>query len=360
MEVSMSVQISVIVPVYNAEQYLKKCVSSISNQTMKNIEVILVNDGSTDESGKLCDEFAASDSRVKVIHKTNEGASSARNTGMAAALGEYIGFVDADDWIEQDMYEVMFSNAKEYDSDAVFCNYIAESSASTQTVNVNSGGQQIYNKQEIKEKIFPCFFGYKYSELSNYKNYCTFTNYNSYIWLCIYKRAIIKKAGITFPSERIYFNEDNLFNLSFIYNAKIITHMDKYFYHYRYNESSLTKIFNDKYFKNKLNKYDYLLSFINNYNLEKSYRDRLGIKICIETINLINYYVNSKSLSFKDKYKNIRLIINTPLISKALNDFNIKQLSLSQMRVFLYFAKKRAYLMLMMLSIGYGALNKIK
>jgi glycosyltransferase involved in cell wall biosynthesis len=356
----MSIQISVIVPVYNADLYIKLCVSSILSQTIKDIQVILVDDGSTDRSGMLCDEFAASDSRVKVIHKMNEGAASARNAGIEVALGEYIGFVDADDWIEQDMYEVMLSNAKEYNSDAVFCDYIAESSTKIQTVNVNSGRQHIYDKQEIKEIFLPYFFGYKYNELSNYKNYCTFADYNSYIWLCIYKRDIIKKAAITFPSERIYFNEDNLFNLSFIYNSKVITHVEKYFYHYRTNESSFTKTFNHKYFENKLNKYDYLQNFIINNNLENSYCERLDIKICIETINLINYYINSKALSFKDKYKNIRLIINTPLISKALNNFDIKQLSLSQMKMFLYFAKKKAYLILMLFSIGYRFLSRIK
>ena len=353
----MSVKISVIVPVYNAEQYLKICLNSILNQTLRDVEVILIDDCSADNSGKICDEFAAIDSRVTVIHKENEGAAAARNAGLLMATGEYIGFVDADDWIEQDMYEVMFANAQELCSDVVFCNYVTELSTATNKVDVNSGKQNIYRKSEIQKKFLPYFFGYEYSEIVNYKSYCSFADYNSYIWLCIYKRKVIQKAQITFPSERIYFNEDNLFNLNFIYNTNTITHVDKYFYHYRFNQSSFTKTFNDKYLVNKLNKYEYLLSFIEKNNLEDDFQNRLKIKICIETINIINYYVNSNSLTIKNKYKNIKMIINSPLISKSFNDFDVKQLAFSQMKIFLYFAKKKAYLMLMMLSLGYRFLK---
>jgi glycosyltransferase involved in cell wall biosynthesis len=356
----MSVKISVIVPVYNAEQYLKISVNSILNQTLRDIEVILIDDCSTDNSGKICDEFAAIDDRVTVIHNENEGAAAARNAGLLMATGEYIGFVDADDWIEQNMYEVMLKNATEFCSDAVFCNYVAELPSTSQKVDVNSGKQNIYSSQDIKKKFLPYFFGYDYNELSNYKSYCSFADYNSYIWLCIYKRDVIEKAQITFPSERVYFNEDNLFNLSFIYNANTITHVDGYFYHYRFNQSSFTKTFNDKYLSNKINKYHYLSSFIKQNKLDANFQNRLKIKICIETINIINYYVNSNSQTFKNKYKNVKMIINSSLISEAFNDFEVKQLAFSQMKVYMYFAKKKAYLMLMMLSLVYGVLLNLR
>lgn len=100
--------ISVIVPIYNAEQYLEKCIDSIINQTDTNLEIILVNDGSTDNSGAICDEYAKKDSRIKVIHKENGGLSSARNTGLENANGEYVSFVDSDDWIELDMLETLY------------------------------------------------------------------------------------------------------------------------------------------------------------------------------------------------------------------------------------------------------------
>ena len=99
--------ISVIVPVYNVESYLEKCIDSIIHQTYKNLEIILVDDGSTDNSGKICDVYKEKDSRIKVIHKQNRGLSSARNCGLEIAKGEYIGFVDGDDYIAEDMYALL-------------------------------------------------------------------------------------------------------------------------------------------------------------------------------------------------------------------------------------------------------------
>lgn len=109
--------ISIIVPVYNVEKYLNRCVDSIINQTYKNLEIILVDDGSTDNSGLLCDILRKSDARIKVIHKENGGLSSARNAGIAIAAGEYIGFVDSDDWIDIDMYECLISAIEETKSE---------------------------------------------------------------------------------------------------------------------------------------------------------------------------------------------------------------------------------------------------
>ena len=102
--------ISVIVPVYNVEEYVEKCVLSIINQTYKNLEIILVDDGSTDNSGKICDEIAIKDNRIKVIHKKNGGLSDARNVGIDIAKGDYLGFVDSDDYIDPDMYSILLNN----------------------------------------------------------------------------------------------------------------------------------------------------------------------------------------------------------------------------------------------------------
>ncbi len=113
--------ISVIVPVYKAEQFLKKCVDSIVNQTYKNLEIILVDDGSPDKCGELCDEFAKNDDRIKVIHKENGGQSSARNVGLDIMTGEYVGFVDSDDWIEPNMYEKLYGLIEKNNAHIVAC-----------------------------------------------------------------------------------------------------------------------------------------------------------------------------------------------------------------------------------------------
>lgn len=117
----MGEKISVIVPVYNVEQYLERCVDSIINQTYTNLEIILVNDGSTDNSGKLCDELAKKDERIRVIHKENGGLSDARNRGIYEAESDLVGFIDSDDYIDNDMYEVLLRNLNDTDADLSMC-----------------------------------------------------------------------------------------------------------------------------------------------------------------------------------------------------------------------------------------------
>ena len=113
--------ISVIIPVYKVEPYLRKCVDSVCNQTFRDLEIILVDDGSPDNCGKICDEYAAKDNRIVVIHKENGGISSARNAGIDIAQGEFLGFVDSDDWIEPDMYEFLYNNLIQEDADISVC-----------------------------------------------------------------------------------------------------------------------------------------------------------------------------------------------------------------------------------------------
>ena len=117
-------KISVIVPVYKVEPYLRKCLDSIINQTYRNLQIILVDDGSPDNCGAICDEYASKDSRIEVIHQENGGVSAARNAGLKLAAGDYIGWVDSDDWIEPDMYAYMLENMQKYEADIAVCSQI--------------------------------------------------------------------------------------------------------------------------------------------------------------------------------------------------------------------------------------------
>ncbi len=135
--------ISVIVPVYKAEKYLDRCVNSIINQTYKNLEIILVDDGSPDESGKMCDLFAEKDSRIKVIHKENGGQSSARNVALDIMTGDYVGFVDSDDWIEKDMFSCLYSLVEEHGAEIAVCGVQCDWS---------SGKTTFFNSNYPKEK----------------------------------------------------------------------------------------------------------------------------------------------------------------------------------------------------------------
>ena len=116
--------ISVVVPIYKVEEYLQRCVDSIINQTYKNLEIILVDDGSPDSCPKMCDNFAKQDKRIKVIHKINAGVSEARNTGLEYATGDYVGFIDSDDYIHPTMYEKLLNGIKKENSDICMCRFV--------------------------------------------------------------------------------------------------------------------------------------------------------------------------------------------------------------------------------------------
>lgn len=147
--------LSVIIPVYNVEEYLVKCVESILNQTHQALEVILVNDGSRDNSGSICDSLAARDARVKVIHKENGGLSSARNTGIEAATGEYITFVDSDDWIEADAYEHLLNLMEQYQVKLV-CggNYDVDGGTGTKTLGLTPAKEEVITAEEMVRRMF--------------------------------------------------------------------------------------------------------------------------------------------------------------------------------------------------------------
>lgn len=205
--------ISVIVPVYNVEGYIDKCIKSLINQTYHNIEIILVDDGSTDNSPGICDSWASNDSRIKVIHIPNGGVSHARNVGLDAAIGDYVGFVDSDDWVEPDMYEKMLKVIHEDDSDICGGGYVKD----------------FENTQEIILKIGePCYF----SNIETMKWMFSEHRPKLLFWeVCdkIFKKKLV--TNIRFK-ENITMCEDMLFTWNVLKNAKKISYRPLHKYHY--------------------------------------------------------------------------------------------------------------------------------
>ena len=155
--------VSVIIPIYNTEKFLPLCISSVLNQTLTDIEVLLVNDGSTDGSGKICDEYACKDQRIQVIHTLNQGVSHARNQGLETAKGEYIAFMDSDDWIETDMIATLYQLIRTNEAGLATCGYIIE----------NEDGRPIYHINEVKSgKLTQCTL----SAMNNYSITARFVN----------------------------------------------------------------------------------------------------------------------------------------------------------------------------------------
>ena len=221
------IQVSIIIPIYNTGKYLHRCIKSILSQTLTGFELILVDDGSVDESGKICDEYARQDDRIKVIHKKNEGVSIARNTGINIAQGEYIGFIDSDDWIEPDMHEKLYHLALEKQCDIVMCDAVTkydDKSDEPDTIT-RLPNDILLKKQDIYPELLCEFAG----------SACR----------CIYKREIIKSNNIIFPPN-IPFSEDRIFNiLAMGYADKIYYTKTPFYNRYIRKGSAVNKYYND-------------------------------------------------------------------------------------------------------------------
>lgn len=354
----MPVSVSVIVPVYNAGEFLTHCVRSILGQSLKNIECILVDDGSTDTSPALCDMFAAQDSRVRVLHQKNAGPSAARNAGIASAAGGYIAFADADDWMEPDMCRRMWEAACAAAADLVVCDYLLQSGGAAQYVASFPGGRFTAEETEIRERFLPYFFGYADGELADYKSGCPFADYQSYVWLGLYRADVIARENIAFPDEKQYYNEDNLFNLLFLLRTKRLVHLPEALYHYRLTGESFTSRFNRRYCEMKLNKYAFIRRLIDRESLPDSFSVRLERKIGIETEIILNYYLKSGALSTGELYRFLRRLRGDPPVRDALDRFPLARLPVSRLKGTLALFKYRIYGPLIAAAQAYRRLSR--
>lgn len=240
------VKVSVIVPIYNAEQYLEQCLDSIVSQTLKDIEIILIDDGSTDGSAEICKKYLA-DSRVSYYRKENEGLAAARDDGMMRANGEYIGFVDSDDWLKPEMYEKMYAAAKSNDSDIVFCNCQQNENGHIFTPEMPTGA---YDREAIKREILPKTLAYIGKNGS--KRALRWSN-----CLRIYKTEILQKNNIKFD-RRLRRSQD----LQLTYEATLVAQNYYYIgeplYHNRVVSDSLSR----GYTKNMWPLYTYLIEIL--------------------------------------------------------------------------------------------------
>lgn len=219
--------VSVIVPVYNVELYLKFCVESIIMQTYENLEIILVDDGSQDGSDKICDDYANNDPRIKVVHKTNGGVSDARNWGVKAATGKYIAFVDSDDYIHEDMYSILYQTLVRYDADIVQCgHYIISDNTITDMIH-SDGNITVHNQKEaIREIMFD-------------------ETINSFAWDKLYKRELFED----FKYKNLNYHEDiaSTFKL-FLKSTKVVCNNIPLYYYVRNQESISHTLSPEKYY----------------------------------------------------------------------------------------------------------------
>lgn len=303
------IKISIIVPIYNTGIYLNKCIESLLNQTLRDIEIILVDDGSIDESGNICDRYAQNDHRVKVIHKKNEGVSIARNIGIKKAKGEYIGFIDSDDWIKLNMYENLYNYAKNEKADIVFCDVttVYDDKKNEPDTFTNLNKSQSLNKKDINAQILVEIAGSACRGL--------------------YKRELLENNNILFPIN-LKFSEDRVFNLYAIgYSKKI--YYDKCSYYNRYIRKGSAV---NKYYNNMIDivmdarsriMQAILVCWNNDENIINAY-EKQAVGLCYVAINN-EFYKDSKK-NFKDSYAKIKKICNNQILRNSIKKLNLNDL----------------------------------
>lgn len=310
-------KVSVIVPVYNAEKYLQECVDSILRQTLADIEVILVDDGSSDSSPVICDGYAEQDKRVKAIHQRNSGAAAARNQGMNVAQGEYIAFVDSDDWIDADMYKRMVAVAEADDCDLVICDCLKESDCGSQlyTHDLPAG---FYDR----ERMYSVYFSQLL--MPDTMEYPV-TISNS---LLLIRREVISANGITFP-EGMRFSEDLLFGSEVGYFSQSMTYLKEYApYHYRQNPDSVTHTA----YKDKWPLLRELWCRINeSFGKKQDYDFTQQIQRCM--LFFVYMAMNQRryaGLSKKEFFHEAGVVLDDPLVQTTLKKTSIRQLHISR------------------------------
>ena len=231
-----NVIVSIIVPVYKVERYIDRCIDSLINQTEKNIEIILVDDGSPDTCPQICDNYAKMDSRIKVVHKQNEGLGFARNSGLDVAKGKYIGFVDSDDSVKLDMVATLLHHIEQDNCDIVIAGYTRVNSSGKQTEYNGEGIEKIYTGNELHELIID-MVGTKPSDPKDMR--CDMA-----VWKCLFSREFIQNNSLRFPSEREFISEDLIFQIDAISCAQRVKTIKECVYYYYDNIESLTNIYN--------------------------------------------------------------------------------------------------------------------
>ena len=335
-------KVSVIIPVYNTEQYLERCVSSLKQQSLADIEIILVDDGSRAECAAMCDAYAAEDSRIKVIHKANAGAGMARNTGLEQATGEYIGFVDSDDYAVPEMYGDLYEAAVQYDADLVMSGFYfvggnmfdraGETTAKTLFDEVT-----LFEGEGTKQLLL--------GTVGALPHEADDSRYGVGIWKNLFRRSMLEEHGLRFLSERDILSEDAMFMVDTIQCVKRAVGIPGAYYCYCRNGASLSKAYNSKHFERCMIFLKELERHMEGAVTPAEYQlylDRLtqgyGRILCVQ--ELLN--AREKAIKFREVRARLKAICTREEIAAVLKTYPYYKLPLKQ-AVFAFAMKHRLY-----------------
>lgn len=273
--------ISIIIPVYNVELYIRRCINSIINQTYKELQIILINDGSTDQSGVICDEYARIDRRIQVIHQEHQGASEARNAGLRVAEGDYIGFVDSDDWCEPEMFSEMLKAMQKNNADAVRCNFCIV-------------------KGDSKELSIPNIFEVSKANGRNaVLDTCYHTNCSGFgttVWNTLFKAEIIKCPEMLLFKSDMRLGEDGDWLRRYLIRCDTVLLLPECYYNY--NKENAFSITRNITYQDQLFSADITMDFLKEHDFpDTTIMDRRKQKERIQMFNEIDEYIANREAS---------------------------------------------------------------
>lgn len=324
-------KVSVIIPVYNVEDYLSMCIESVLKQTYKNIEVILINDGSTDSSGKICDKYSQSYDFIRTIHKKNEGLGMARNTGIDAAQGDYITFIDSDDVIEKNMIKKLMIPIIEKKVDTVIGGFkrIDKNDYILYKENYNN---ELVKNSDIYNKVFIKMLG------SSPKGH---DSLKMSVWNVMYSMKIIADNRLKFISERKIISEDIVWNYNYLKLSENLAIIDSDEYKYRITPESLTQKYKEDKFKKICELYNYLYEKVSTNSNSTIGVVRLQRQFLVNVLSSIeNELMNVEKVGYKKTIANISDITSNDLVRNVVSEYPIHKLSIKPL-VFMLLVKFR-------------------
>ncbi|WP_051689264.1 glycosyltransferase [Butyrivibrio sp. AE2032] len=332
-------KVSVIVPIYNVEKQLKRCVDSILGQSYSNLEIILVDDGSPDNCGDICDQYAAQDCRIKVVHKENGGLGFARNSGLDIATGNYVVFIDSDDYITSDYVEKLLSRLVENNADLVLAGLTRERNGQ-KTDHPTTDTVKVIETQDIVDTVLLPIIGAS-------PNYYTDVEREMSVCINMYCMDIISENQLRFVSEREYVSEDFFFNLNYLLKVKKAVLIPECIYIYSDNVTSLTNTYRsdryDKYKKMMMAETDIIKSN-NIYDIAVLRLYRTFIMKCKKCIALIAL----SDMPIKDQLRECRHILKDDLFVSVVNEY-YRHVYQNKQKLFLFLMKNRMSMTLLLL-----------
>lgn len=339
-----SPKISIIVPVYNNGQYIAQCLDSLVGQTFGDIEIICVDDGSTDDTPSVLDAYLRKDARIKIIRQDNTGPSGARNRGLREAGGSYVMFVDGDDWVDAVMCEELYRAAVKENADCVMCSYVSEFIDGPAVKRIFEGEYLSLDQQETKRKVHRRLFGLVGDELSKPEECDLLVS----ACMQLFRRSLV--SSIQFVDTKRIGTEDVLFQIETYARCGRFVYIGKPFYHYRKtNASSLTSTHKPDLFEKWQTLYELMEQFALEHCNEADYFEALENRIALSMIGLGLNELCAKSKSALAKAGRLRDILNYPRYRTAFGRFSFQYLPAHWKIFFLLCKYKKTLCLVVML-----------